>query len=178
MMSAAVGALYLTDAIGQMALNGVSMADQWDLIDGDYDTYGIYGLLAPTTSQPLPQFFSTLFWSRLGADLVPVARGFDADSTLSAYASKDPRGVVSLLIVNKSTDSQSAIIHIDGASQTYSAARDVATAASLDARRMSFNGDPEDLGVVGGASFNRAFEPLSITLIRLQPTNGAQDAPS
>ena len=66
----------------------------------------------------------------------------------------------------------------------YRAMRDVATAASLGARRISFNSDPEslplnlpsepaeDLGVVDGASFNRVFEPLSITLIRLKPMNG------
>ena len=183
MMSSAIDALYMADTIGQMARNGVQMANQWNIVNGTNSTEGDYGLLDPETSEPMPQFYAIALWSRFGDHLTPCGAGFDAELTLDVFCGRDDAGVLSVVAINK-TDApvESSIAGLG--SSIYDVVADVAAATSLDDTTMVYNGSsnralPLDdspgtsLGSTVGGSIDVTFDPFSITLVTLSPRSPA-----
>ncbi|MGZ6958670.1 MAG: alpha-L-arabinofuranosidase, partial [Ilumatobacteraceae bacterium] len=177
MMSQSVNALYIADSIGQMAEQGVTMANQWNLVNGTSGSEGDYGLLDPVTSEPMPQFYALALWSSFGDELLPISVGFDTEFTLSAHAGRREGGTITLLVVNKTDTAQPASIDLEGSSATYTAEQDVVTTESLDATTVSYNGStgrPSDLaalpaqvlGSVTSGTMKHSFDPFSITLLQ------------
>jgi alpha-L-arabinofuranosidase len=181
-MSQAINALYIADYIGQMATVGVTIANQWNLVNGTVGSEGDYGMLDPTTSEPMPQFYGLALWRLFGDQMLPISTGFDPQTTLSAYAGVRADGTITLLVVNKSDTAQTASIDLDGSTATYTATADVVAAQTLTSTGITYNNSttqpsdlasvpPLDLGPVDGHTLTHSFDPYSISMLLLTPTS-------
>ena len=166
------------DFIGQTigALNGVDMANQWDLLGVESSTGANYGLVHQWTGRVQPQLFSLRMWSLMGDTLRPVTVADD----LEVYATSSSDGGVQLLVLNPEADARSLSLRIDGAGDAWQATADVVEGADLRAEAVTYNGQtveqatdidttPIDLGAVG-SDFEHEFAPFSITVLRLAPS--------
>jgi hypothetical protein len=179
-LNRAVNALYVADMIGQMAVSGVRIANQWNFGNGVGTTGADYGMVDLEDDSRYPQYYALAMWSRAGSDLLGVSSAFDASETLSVYATAASDGSVTLLAVNKSDAAIDAQVRLDGTADTYRVTADVAGADSVDATAMSYNGvadPPVDLTDVdpmpaadATGSFAYRFEPASITVLHLTPS--------
>lgn len=180
LMTRAVNMLHLADTIGQLADNGFVMANQWNLANGVTEQFGNYGLLDAGSLQRYPQYYVFPLWARFGSEMLPVTSSFDSARDLSVYAGRSEEGQVTLMVINKGSDSRTATIAVNGVGSVESGSVDIAQAESLDAMSASFNGvdDPaDDLSDAGSADlagvsslFTYTFAPASITLLRLDVT--------
>lgn len=180
-MRRAVSALFIADSIGQMAQQGVSIANQWDLANGAADNGTDYGLIQADTFDRHPQYYAFVLWGRFGASMLPVSAPFPADTMLSAYAGRGDDNRITLLVINKTSQPVAAPIRIDGDDTERYAYADVVSAERLDSLNVTFNGllkPPDDLQNVPSQPFGQVtqqfeftFEPFSITLIRLCETD-------
>ncbi len=142
MMAEAVNAFYTADTIGQMALNGVTTANHWVLVNGVTDSgsdYGVIDLVAGDVNPP----YSLALWSRMGEELLPVDVGFDQKLELSAYAGRSGDGTVSLLVLNKTAEPISTALTLEGATTSFVGGIDEMTAESMEAQNVLFNGSSE-----------------------------------
>jgi hypothetical protein len=181
-MSQAINALYTADYIGQLAEAGVTVANQWNLVNDTVGSEADYGMLNPTTSDPTPQFYGLALWQLFGDQMLPISTGFDPQTTLSAYAGIRADGTITLLVVNKSNVAQTASIDLDGSTATYTAKADVVTAHTLSSTGITYNNStaqptdlasvpPLDLGPVDGHTLTHNFDPYSISMLLLTPTS-------
>ena len=179
-MSRAINVLYIADTIGQMAEQGVTIANQWNLANGMAPNGTDYGMIDADTGTRNPQYYALALWTRFGDELLATDVGFDAADELSAYAGRAADGTISVLAINKTgeptTGCGSAAV-----ARPYTARADVAAADSLEATTVQFNGsaDPSvdltdppatEIGEVG-PEFDFTFEPYSVTLLRLTPAD-------
>jgi hypothetical protein len=177
----AVNALYIADVIGQMAASGVGIANQWNFANGAGSTGGDYGMVDLEDDSRYPQYYALAMWSRFGSDRLEVSSGFDAATTLSAYAAATPDGGITVLAVNKTGGAVEGHVRLAGATGPFRVTADVAAAAAVDATSMTFNGvaePPIDLTEVAALpvaevtdSFTYAFQPYSITVLQLTPAS-------
>ncbi len=178
-MTHAANALFLADMIGQMAINGVAMANQWDLANGKANNGTDYGLLNADSWERTPQYYAMVLWSRFGNALLPVDAPTLSETTLSLYAGRAEDGSLSILAINKSDKPLDARLQIAGAVGTLHASADSVAAKNLDATEMTFNGvknpatnfsnaPAKDLGSIANI-LDYTFSAYSITLIRLKP---------
>lgn len=167
MMKQAVNMLFLADTIGQMLQNGVAMANQWNLANGEAGNGTDYGLMHAETFYRYPQYYVFPLWSRFGEALLPVTASMPADSVLSIYAGRVDDRTISLLVINKTGTAVPSEIYLDGL-QTAAVAvfADVVQAASLDSEAVTFNGLSEpadDLADAPALSLGTLSNPLSYT---------------
>ena len=94
-MTKAVNALYIAESIGEMAAHGVSLANQWNLINGAASNGADYGML-DAASRAAPQYAALALWSRFGTTMVPVDVG--QAPRLAAYASTEDTSTIVLLV--------------------------------------------------------------------------------
>lgn len=177
-MTQAVNALFLADTIGQMATHGISIANQWDLANGTAKNGTDYGLLNAETFARAPQYYVYPLWARFGKALLPVESRYDAAQTLSVYAGRSNPDTLTLLAINKTDVAITTTIGIAGDRHATGGSADVASAKSLDATTMVFNGvdDPPDALdsvapatlPISGERFTYAFAPYSITLLTIK----------
>ena len=182
-MTRAVDGLYVADSLGQMMVNGFSMANQW-LLDGNTQSNGTdYGLLHTDTGQGYarsPQYFAYVLWSRFGSQWLPVMSTANAATTLSVYAGRVNALTSSVLGINKTGQPITATIHFSGSLPLIGGTADVARASNLAANSMTFNGVAENALAdnlsnasstsvpVAPDQLTYTFAPYSITLLRLQ----------
>ncbi|NJN55881.1 MAG: hypothetical protein HC804_14725 [Anaerolineae bacterium] len=100
-MTRIVNALYMADTVGQMMVNGVQMAAQWDLANGQASNGTDYGLIHADTYDRYPQYYAYTLWSRFGNTMLPVTNPLPPDTTLSVYAGRVDSDTFSLLAINK-----------------------------------------------------------------------------
>lgn len=110
-MTTAVNALYLAGTIGELALGGVRVANQWNLANGVAATGTDYGLIHADTFEPAPQFHALEAWSRAASTIVPVT--VEAPD-LRAYATVDPGGRVVVIVLHTSGGTTAATMIVDG----------------------------------------------------------------
>lgn len=176
LMNRFMNTFFLTQTIGQMALNGVDMAAQWNLLGVESSVGANYGLVHQWTGRVQPQLFSLRMWSLMGDTLRPVTVADD----LEVYATSSADGGVQLLVLNPSAERRTTSLRVDGAGDTWQATADVVAAADLRAEAVTYNGQsfeqatdidttPIDLGEVESA-FEHEFAPFSITVLRLAPS--------
>lgn len=179
LMVSALNLLYIADTLGQMAEQGVTIANQWNLANGKAANGTDYGMLDADTFSRNPQYYALALWSRFGDELLATDVGFSAETELSAYAGRAADGTISVLAINKTAEPTTAHVRIDHGAATYGARADTVGATSLDATTVTYNGsdDPSsdlaappatELGAVG-AEFDHTFAPYSVTLLRLTP---------
>lgn len=177
LMRRAANGLFIADMIGQMAEQGVAMANQWDLANGRADNGTDYGLLDAESAARSPQYYAVALWGRFGDELLPVESTLPADTTLGVYAGRDANGDLLLLAINKTGEPLSLPISVVGVTGQLQAQADVVSADSLDATTVLFNGVAEPADDLSDApaqtlepfegQFEYTFAPFSITLLRL-----------
>ena len=72
-MTRAMNALYIADSIGQLAVNGVEIANQWNLANGTTGSGTDYGMISMDDGSTFPQYEAMAMWSRAGSELLPTA---------------------------------------------------------------------------------------------------------
>jgi hypothetical protein len=181
-MAEAVNAFYTADTLGQMALHGVTMANHWVLVNGVTESGSDYGIIDLVAGNVNPPYYALALWSRMGDELLPIDVGFDQRAELSAYAGRTADGTVTLLVLNKTSEPIEASVEFAGASTSFDGGIDVASAASMDAQDMLFNGSGDtaaalaaesparSIGPIGSGTTPMTFDPVSMTLVTLTPS--------
>ncbi|MEF3273685.1 MAG: alpha-L-arabinofuranosidase [Chloroflexus sp.] len=159
LMRRAVNLLFIADTIGQMAANGVMIANQWDLANGRAANGTDYGLLDADTFEPNPQYYALMLWSRFGDEMLGVQSPFDPVTTLSVYAGRRSDGSLTVLAINKTDQPITATISLPSGSWQVSAtvvgANDL-LAETVTQMNPVLAGEPDDLFT---------FTPFAITLL-------------
>ncbi len=179
LMTRAVNMLFMADSIGQMAVQGFAMANQWDLANGRAYNGTDYGLLDAETYDRSPQYYIFPLWAQFGTQMLPVASTYAAGTTLSVYAGKTESQTVTLIVINKTEDDITAEIEIDGISSIARGTADTVRASSLDAQTVEFNGAANpandfsdapstELTGLGEVPFSYTFVPYSVTLLNVE----------
>jgi alpha-L-arabinofuranosidase len=180
LMTRAANALFVADMVGQMAVNGVTMANQWDLANGKAGNGTDYGLIDVESGARAPQYYAMVLWSRFGNTLLPVDSPLPDTTTLSTYAGRSDDGALTILAINKTGDPINVQLRLGGASGAFRASAATLVADALDSTDITFNGisspaddlsdaPTKDLGSVN-LPLDYTFAPYSITLINLAPT--------
>ena len=179
LMRQAVNALSIADTIGQMATQGIQIANQWNLANGRAGNGTDYGLLDVDTQERNPQYYALALWNRFGTALLPVSTNALDATKLSLYAGRTADGALTLLAINKSAQPISATVRIAGTTGPFTVTADTLSASTLTATAVRFNGvaNPADdladapaqaLGTQTGP-FAHSFSPYSLTLLTLVP---------
>ena len=174
LMTTALNAFYLTETIGEMAANGVAMANQWNLANGRADNGTDYGLMEATTHVRSPAYYAMVLWSRFGEDLVVIDAGSGLDE-LVLYGGRSADGSARLLVVNPSDAAVGATIATLPTTGPSEVTADVVEAASPLSTTVTFNGSATpsirltEPGVVlplpASGELRHEFPAYSITLL-------------
>ncbi len=175
----AVNMLFVADVIGQAAHHGIGITNYWYL--------GVTPTSLPDTRYALlqdylslsrqPTYFAFPLWSMMGDTLIDN-QSSNAATDVSVYASQhSDNDTVTLLVINKTGELQNTDITINNFVAESSAQIYVASANSLNATRVSFNGNstpPQNLSTVtpitmpvSNNRLNYSFEPYSVTTITI-----------
>jgi hypothetical protein len=138
LMTQAVNAFYLAETIGQMAVHGVTIADQWNFANGRGATGTDYGLIDVQTHQRSPAYFAMAIWSRFGDEIVNVEADDGLDS-VGLYGGRSADGTTQLLVINPTASAFGATIAVDPSARGEVTA-DVMQAPSLDSTTVTWNG--------------------------------------
>ena len=176
-MTRMVNAFYLADTLGQMAVNDIELATQWDFANGAAENGTDYGLISAETYERSPQYFVYSLWSRIGPRLLPVENPRPAATELSVYAGRVNENTITLLALNKTPISIDAVISLASDRRVVAGEADVVQAASLDAHEVTYNGEADPATDLGNAPSKPltdvasplaySFDPYSITLLTL-----------
>lgn len=176
LMTRAVNALFIADMVGQMALSGVTMANQWNLANGKAGNGTDYGLIDTGTKERSPQYFALKLWTGFGTTLLPTSSPFDAEREVSSYAAKAADGSIRVMVINKTGAPVDARVTLGGTRAPMAVTSDVLSASSLKTKNVSFNGvarpatdfsnaPAKSLGTATGF-LDHTFAPFSVTVLR------------
>lgn len=179
LMTQARNALYIADSIGQMASNGVAMANHWNLANGRPANGTDYGLIDADTGVRSPQYYAFALWAGFGNELLEVSAAGSEQSDLRTYVGRSADGTITVLAINVTDSNQQRSIRVEGLTGTTTAVADAVTATAIDATEVAYNGstDPSlDLAQPAGqqvavtsGSFDYSFPAWSITRLRIPP---------
>ncbi|MET0908779.1 MAG: alpha-L-arabinofuranosidase, partial [Ilumatobacteraceae bacterium] len=110
-MTQALNALYLADTIGQLALSGVAVANQWNLANGTTSSGTDYGMVDIEDGSTFPQYEAMRLWSTAGTELLGTDVGRD---DVRVYATRHDDGRVTLLLVNLAEAPFDAVVEMVG----------------------------------------------------------------
>ena len=175
LMNRMMNTVYLTQTLGQMALEGVDMAAQWDLLGIESSTGANYGMIHTDTGRINPQFFALRMWSLMGDTLRPVL-----SDGIEVYATSTADGGVQLMIINPNEEAGGVTFRVDGGAAAWEGTADVVAAPDLRSETVTYNGgsaesafemvtEPLALGELGSTS-EYTVDPVSITVLRLAPS--------
>lgn len=179
LMIRAVNALYLADTLGQMAQQGIPIANQWNLANGVASNGTDYGMVNQDSFDLAPQYYAMLLWQRFGTELLPVENPFPADNVLSLYAGRDQAGAYTLMAINKTERTVSSQIELVGQRGPFNLERIWVETDSLLSESLRYNGilgttsaalatPAQQHGSVGNLT-TQSFPAYSITLLRFRP---------
>lgn len=98
-MTQAMSALFLADSIGQLAVSGATIANQWNLANGTTASGTDYGLISLADGSTFPAYFAMQEWSRVGSELLDATIDGPTDD-LRVYATRHEDGRLTLVAVN------------------------------------------------------------------------------
>ena len=133
-MTQAMNALYIADTIGQLAVGGVEIANQWNLANGTTQSGTDYGMISVDDGSLSPQYEALRMWRRVGSELVPVEV---SDDELRAYATRHEDGRLTLIVLNLSGDESERSFRLSGSSLSGEVAVISSWTDDLAASRMS-----------------------------------------
>lgn len=181
LMTKAVNALFIADTIGQMAEQGVALANQWNAINGKASNGTDYGMIDDTGLRA-PQFYALALWSHFGTTVVPAVVSDTAANRFAAYASRDADGSVITVMINKTSVPRDVQVSTAALHGPVTASIATVAAADLAATTVTWNGAPvdsdtsapalADLGAVA-LPLTRQLPPFSISLVRIAPLPAA-----
>jgi hypothetical protein len=152
----AVNLLFTAGALGEFIRHGFATANIWDWKNGlDAKEKGDHGMLATNDPEvpeatPRPSYYAYAIWKQAGGDEL-VESGTSGAPGLRAYASRFPGGQAGWVLVNENESKLTVTLetkHYRGAGK---ARAWVAMGEDLDAKTVSFNGEPGPVG--GGGPF-------------------------
>jgi hypothetical protein len=176
-MSQFVNGVFIADSIGQMIANGIVIANQWNLAHNYAGLPAGYGMLNADDYTRFPQYYVFPLWAKFGASMLPLTNSLSAETTLSAYAGKVDADTFTVLAINKTGQTITAQIKLNGIETIVSGKVDVLRANALDDTSVTFNGvsNPTD-DLSNAPSLNLAalgnpltydFPPYSVTVLTL-----------
>ncbi len=179
LMTRAVNALFIADMIGQLAVNGATIANQWNLANGRAGNGTDYGLIDAAKALRNPQYYALRLWNSVGNTLLPVASPLSDATTLSTYAARAADGTISVLAINKTGEPIDVSIALAGLTKPVKVSADVLEAETLETTDILFNerlspqpdfsnAPAKALGQATG-SFDYSFAKYSITVLRFKP---------
>lgn len=168
LMRRAVNLLFVADTIGQMAVHGVAIANQWDLANGRAANDTDYGLLHADTFEPHPQYYALMLWSRFGDELLTTKTTLDPVTTLSVYAGRHTDGRLSVLAINKTAQSITGSVGLPAGNWQVQVM--VVSASDLLAETVSFA--REETPTAHRSDRPYTFPPYSVTLLTFLPEGG------
>jgi hypothetical protein len=174
-MTTSLNAFYLAETIGQMAMSGVPIANQWNLANGRHENGSDYGLIDADTLSPTPAFHALAAWSHFGEPMLAVDKGGAlALRPLRVYASADGNDVVAV-VVNPVADAIATTLVVESATAPLAETTielNVAQSTSLSDIEMTTSSSTI-IAQLGTAE--TAFAPFSITVMRW--SDGALTSP-
>jgi hypothetical protein len=146
-MTRTMNALFVADTIGQLILEGVAVANQWNLANGTTSSGTDYGLISADDGSRFPQFTAMAMWGMTGDTLLEFEGA--VEEGVRVYPTRRADGTVSILFLNLAADEAMFTLGIagfgDGAEVT------VTTARTDDLEAMELIEDPPtELTVEGG----------------------------
>ena len=171
LMPTVLNAFYLADTIGQLAANGVSIANQWNMANGRALNGSDYGLIDGQTHARSPAYFSLVLWSRFGDELVDVTVEPD---DLMVYGGRSD-DTVSLLVINPTEAAVTTTVVVESRSGVESVTVDTVVADALLATSVTYNGvaspsnsldEPSEERPSTDGNLAAEFPPYSMTLLR------------
>ena len=185
LMTRLVNALFLADAIGQAARQGITLLAQWDLANGRAGNGTEYGLMHEDTQYyRAPQYYVYPLWARFGTQMVLATSTLSASTHLSIYAGRVDANTVSLLAINKTASPITATLVVNGFGPITMGKVWKVEGSDLWARSVTYNGssNPSDTlseapetFVVSTSTVTRVLPPYSINMLHL--TKGEQNLP-
>ncbi len=178
-MTRAANALFIADMIGQLAVNGATMANQWNLANGRAGNGTDYGLIDAAKGLRNPQYYAVRLWNTVGNRLLPVTSTLPQATALSTYAARAADGTISVMAINKTSAPIDVRVDLAGLTKPVKVSVDVLEAESLETTDVLFNErlspQPDfsnalakQLGEATGA-FNYTIPQYSITVLRFKP---------
>lgn len=135
-MTEVQNALFVADTIGQFAVHGVEIANQWNLANGTMESGTDYGLIDAETGAPFPQFEALAAWGRAGHRLVASSIA-DAERTdVRVYPTAKTDGSIVMILLHLDGSSEEVSIVIEGVDPNATVAID--THWSSEATSTSF----------------------------------------
>jgi hypothetical protein len=163
-MTKAMNALFIADSIGQLALSGADIANQWNLANGTTSSGTDYGLINADDYSRFPQFDALQMWAATGTSLFPA--DVDRDD-LQVYPTRHDDGRWSIMVINMGDELVSTTIGVAGLTDAMTARLDSRWTDDLDAPNLVPK-TVDDLSY-DGDSLSVDLPPFSISMIELLP---------
>lgn len=167
MMTRAANALYIADTIGQMAVSGVAMANQWNLANGTAEGGTDYGMIDVTDGSVFPQYHAMRLWSMAGDSLVghDVVTS-DQTADLRIYPTRHADGSLAVVVTN--LGSGETTLGLDVTSAGSSATLTTVRATDLTAVDL-VDEVSGPITVVDGRTQPIVLPPWSINVVEVSP---------
>ena len=150
-MTKVMNALFLADTVGQLALQGVEIANQWNLANGTAESGTDYGMIRLDDGSRSPQYEAMSMWSRAGSELLPVTIENDV---LRAYVTRHADGRLTALLLNLSGEEVASRIEV--VNGTVGGTAEMESLWTADLSDTEFSTDTSEVSVSDGR--------LSVTL--------------
>lgn len=161
-MTTALNALYLGETLGQLAMHGVPIANQWNLANGVTESGTDYGMISLDDGRRLPQFYAIEAWTRAGSRLYPVQRETDG---LRLYPTQHPDGRLTLIALNVSDAPLDEKLALNGGPAAATATLHTVHADGPSASTMSRA--PAETTAVADGRVALTLPPWSITRVEI-----------
>lgn len=161
-----VNMLFMADTMGQLLENGYDIATHWNLANGQGSTGTDYGMLDADDYHRNPQYYAFPMWAKFGDTMLPVTNPYSASSQLSVYAGRVDADTISVLAINKTGNSITTDIQLDGYGCVAGGTADVAQGSTLNAQTATFNGasnPANDLSDAPPTTISPSKSPLAYT---------------
>jgi hypothetical protein len=132
-MTTAQNALFIADTIGQFAVGGVAIGNQWNLANGRTNSGTDYGLVDAETYDPYPQGEAMRAWSAVGSDLLPAT----VDGDLHVYPTRHDDGRLTVIVINLGDEAVTPTLQIVSDAGSLGGTLDTVSADELDATELT-----------------------------------------
>ena len=170
-MTASLNALFIADSIGQLARNGASMANQWNLANGVAANGTDYGMIDLDDGTRRPQFTALQAWSSAGTELFDAAVG---DDDLRVYPTRHEDGRWTVIAISLSDEDRSMSFDIPDVAA--GSVLEVTTSSTPDLEGSTLNVETTTVNVPSDPSQNPPTLDIaghSIVVIEV-PTGGSE----
>jgi hypothetical protein len=165
-MSTSLNALYVAETIGQMALQGVSIANQWNVGNGATDAGADYGMVDLASGRPLPQFHGFAAWANAGTRMLAMPPN---TGVIRVYPTTRDDGSLTLIVLNFGDNPVRQEFDIND-NRTTSSTTQSTSASSADSTTMSVGTETE--GDVTDGRFGALLPAWSVTVVEMGGTDG------